>query len=172
MISPELIYSVRNSFVETRTAINKLDEKLHLISLINVTFEIYSVLTHIYILINYRQNEAIRKFSATLLFCFVINWIKVIGNCLFNGLVPDEAENLLSCLDNSFILNSTTCAFKEMITFMSINKNLKFGFSIAGIMLYRKSALTSVRKLFLIQSFLSFNNYLYFITDTQFRFDL
>ncbi len=144
-----MIYSIRNSFVETRTTINKLDEKLYLINLINVTFEIYSVMTHIYILINYRHYEVIRKFAATLLFCFVVNCIKAIGNCLINGLVPDEAEILLSCLDDILVSKSTTSAFKEMVIFMSINKNLKFGFSIAGIMLFRKTALISVRKLFL-----------------------
>ncbi len=144
-----MIHSIRYSFVETRATINKLDEKLYVINLINVTFEIYSVLTHIYILINYRHYEVIRKFAATLLFCFTINCIKTIGNCLINGLVPDEAEKLLSSLDNILVSKSTTSAFKEMVVFLLINKNLKFGFSIAGIMLFRKTALTSVRKLFL-----------------------
>jgi len=149
MLSSELIYSVRHSFVETRTEINELDGKLYLISLINVTYEIYTVLTHIYILINYRQYEAIRKFAATLLFCFVINWIKVIGNCLINGLVHDEADELLSCLDDISISKSTKSAFEEVVILMSISRNSKFGFSIAGLMLFRKTALISVRKLFL-----------------------
>ncbi len=116
-------------------------------------FEIFSVLTHIYILTNYGHYEVIRKFAATLLFCCVVNGIKLIGNCLINGLVPDEAEKLLSCLDDISISKSTTPAFKEMVIFMSINKNLKFGFSIAGIMLFRKKALTSVRKWFLVKFF-------------------
>jgi hypothetical protein len=148
MLSSELIYSVRHSFIETRTAINKLDEKLYLITLINVTFEIYTVLTHIYILINYRQYEAIGKFAATLLFCFVVNWIKVIGHCLINGLVHDEADELLTCLDDISTSKLTKSAFEELLIFMSISRNSKFGFSIAGLMLFRKTALTKVRKLF------------------------
>jgi hypothetical protein len=99
-------------------------------------------------LINYHQYEAIGKFAATLLFCFVVNWIKVIGNCLFNGLVHDEADELLSCLDDISISKLTKSAFEEVVIFMSISRNSKFGFSIAGLMLFRKTALTSVRKLF------------------------
>ncbi len=90
--------------------------------LLNIMFKLISVLTHIYIFTNYGHYEVIRKFAATLLFCDVVTGIKLICNCLINGLVLDEAEKLLSCLDD--ISKSTTSAFKEMVIFMSINKNL------------------------------------------------
>jgi hypothetical protein len=116
-------------------------------------FEMFSVLTQIYILIIYGNLEVIQKLAGTLLFTCLANAIKLIGDCLINGLVHDKADELLSCLDDSRISKLTKSVLKEVKIFMSINRNLKFGFSIAGLMLFRKTALTSVRKLFLINFF-------------------
>jgi hypothetical protein len=109
-------------------------------------FEMFSILIEIYILIIYGDYEVIRKFAATLLFSSVMNGIKLIGDCLINGLVHDEADKLLSCLDDISISGSKASVLKEVVVFMSISRNSKFGFSIAGLMPFRKTALTSVRK--------------------------
>jgi hypothetical protein len=150
----ELIYFVRHSFIETRSTINRLDESLSLINLLNVMFEMLTVLTQIYILIIYGNLDVIRKLAVTLLLSCLANAVKLIGDCLINGLVHDEADVLLSCLDDIPISKLSESDLKEVKIFMSMNRNLKFGFSIAGLMLFRKTALTSLRKLFLINFFI------------------
>jgi len=176
-LSSGLIYSVRHSFVEMRTTINGLDETFSFIHLLNVIFEMFSILTQIYILIIYGNYEFINKFSGTLLFSSVSNGLKLIGNCLIHGMVHEEADKLLSCLDDISISTSTRSTFKEVIIFMSMSRSLKFGFSIAGVMLFKKTALTSVRKLFHFSNFSYglLNSDLiiyYFLTDFQFRIDI
>jgi hypothetical protein len=176
-LSSELIYSVRHSFVEMRTTINRLDEKLSFIHLLNVTLEMFSMLTQIYILIIYGNYEFIKKFSGTLLFSSVSNGLKLIGNCLIHGMVHEEADKLLSCLDDISISKSTKSTFKEVTILLSMSRSLKFGFSIAGIMLFKKTALTSVRKLFDFSNFsyglLKSHLFIYFfLTDFQFRTDI
>jgi hypothetical protein len=57
---------------------------------------------------------------------------------------------------------------------LSMSRSLKFGFSIAGIMLFKKTALTSVRKWFDFSNFsyglLNSDLFIYiFVTDFQFR---
>jgi hypothetical protein len=109
-------------------------------------FDMFAVLTQIYILIIYGKYEVIKRFAGTLLLSSVMNGIKLIGDCLINGLVHDEVDKLLSCLDVISISESKEFILKEVVIFMSISRNSKFGFSIAGLMLFRKNALTSVRK--------------------------
>jgi hypothetical protein len=92
-------------------------------------------------------------------------------------MVHEEADKLLSCLDDISISTSTRSTFKEVIIFMSMSRSLKFGFSIAGVMLFKKTALTSVRKLFHFSNFSYglLNSDLiiyYFLTDFQFRIDI
>ncbi len=117
-------------------------------------FEMLTVLTQIYILIIYGNLEVIRKLAVTLLLTCLANSVKLIGDCLINGLVHDEADELLSSLDDIPISKLTESDLKEVKIFMSMSRNSKFGFSIAGLMLFRKTALTSVRKLFLINFFI------------------
>jgi hypothetical protein len=106
----------------------------------------FSLLTQIYILIIYGNPEVIRKLAVTLLLSCLANAVKLIGDCLINDLVHNEADELLSCLDDIPISKLTESNLKEVKIFMSLNRNLKFGFSIAGLMLFRKAALSSVRK--------------------------
>jgi len=144
--------SVRKSFIETRNIVKILDSTLSPIILMNILFEIFSVMTQIYILITSGKYEIIQKISATFVFSIIINSIKLICDCVINGLVYEEAEKLFSCLDHISISKSPKeeLTFKEVIFFKSISRDLKFGFTIAGFMPLRKTTLTSVRNLFLI----------------------
>ena len=119
--------------------------------LINISFKMFAVMTQIYIFIYSGNKEIIRDFVGTLLFICISNAFKLMANCLFNGLVHDESDKLLSSLDN---ISISKCPkdedlFNETLLFMSISRNLKFGFSIAGFMSLRKTTLTSVSYPFL-----------------------
>ncbi len=138
-----MIASVRHTFIETRLTINKLDNTLSIIMLMSIISGMYAVMIQIYILIIYCKHEAIQEMSGILLSSSISNTIKLIGNCLIHGLVREESDQLLSCLDN--ISAKDEPVFKEALLFMSIGKDLKFGFTISGFMPLRKTTLTSVR---------------------------
>ena len=106
----------------------------------------FVVMTQIYIFICSGNKEIIRDYAGTVLISCISNALKLMADCLFNGLVHDESDKLLSSLDN---ISISKCPidedlFNETLLFMFINRNLKFGFSISGFMSLRKTTLTSV----------------------------
>ena len=73
-------------------------------------------------------------------------FIKLNISCFVNGLVYDESEKLLSCMDSVDItrMNTNDPDFREIQLFMTISRSFKCGFTIGGIMPFRKTTLLSV----------------------------
>jgi hypothetical protein len=116
-------------------------------------------------------SKSLKKLPQPYCWC-VENSIKLIGDLLINGLVHDEADKLLFYLDDISISKSKESVLKEIEFFISFNRNLKYSLSIVWLMLFRKTTLTSVRNWFLVQYFLSSDNYFYCVTDFQFCINL
>ena len=81
---------------------------------------------------------------------FIIQSLIVLnGNCLINGWLYEESENLFTVMDriNMFYNQLNEQDFREVVVFMSMRNDKSFGFTIAGFMPLRKSTLLSVRGL-------------------------
>ena len=84
---------------------------------------------------------------------FIINslmsTIRLIIICLGNGKLYDEADQLLFALEdlNYSKLKSDENAFRELITFRTLNWHLPHGFTIGGLMPLKRTTLLSVFKM-------------------------
>lgn len=139
---------IRKSYVETRDEVLDLDQILSMTHLIDAFITIAGLLLQIYVFSVSKKYRALKTFSYTLVFGLVLNAIKLVLNCLINGKIHDASDKMMACLDNIKAEHLDDAGFKETLLFMSSAKELKFGFTIAGLMPLRKTTLLSVKCIF------------------------
>jgi hypothetical protein len=103
------------------------------------------IMIQIYLISMMSKHQEFQEHNQDLILFMVSSTIKIISNCFINGLLHDESEKLLSSLDDidmSKLVDDLT--YRETILFMSINRNLKYGFTIAEFMPLKRTTLLTV----------------------------
>jgi len=92
------------------------------------------------------KNEILSQFIwGTYIFGTVASTFKLIASCLINGIAYDESKRFQSTLDGLEFNNDSEMT-REGLIFMSMSRELTFGFTIAGFMPMKKSTLLSVSR--------------------------
>ena len=102
-----------------------------------------SILFQIYILIVGHKSPEVIATNTVLIIFLIQAIIKLNANCLINGLVYDESIVFLSAMD-SIDSYETDRDFREAVIFMSMNRDIKCGLTIAGFVPLNKSTLIGV----------------------------
>ena len=110
-------------------------------NLIAVTF----TMIMIYIICFANNEPQMSYVKGFLLYHMISFLIQLNANCLICGSVYDESDKLLAALDSIDInTDSDDKAFRETLLFLSMSRDLKFGFSIGGFMPLKRTTLLSV----------------------------
>jgi hypothetical protein len=93
------------------------------------------------------KNRNVNAFSLTLIFSTVLIASKLITSCLVHGLVYEESEKLFLTFDELDISidRMDENLFREALYFKSQMSESKIGFTIAGLVPFKKITLLSVR---------------------------
>jgi hypothetical protein len=110
--------------------------------LANVGFAIYGFLVQIFISLDY--NIQIFKLYSIIFITVFENLIKVIISCIIHGLLHDRSDKVMSALHNIELQTAHEDVYKEALYFSSIKQNISFGFTIAGLLPFRKTSLLPV----------------------------
>jgi hypothetical protein len=144
------IKNVKQSYFRARNTVIKLDQSLYLIHLIDSILNVSAMMLWIYMTAIGMNNEIVNSVSKALIFTTIICLIKTITSCLIHGMVYEENEKLFLCLEEFDV--SDDCMnekiFRELLYFKSQNSESKFGFTIAGVMPFRKFTFLSVSQEF------------------------
>lgn len=140
----ESLRSVRISFVETRNTLLKLDESLTTIHLLVFLNSVLIIMVHIYLII--LGNERTQGYSTSLIFTSLLAVTAITSFCLIHGMVYEEADRLSMAFDNLDISQTDLDgnAFRELIYLKSSLSQSKFGFTIGGVVPFKKITLFSV----------------------------
>ena len=101
------------------------------------------VMVEIYLLIAGQIYPEVRRMSVDLLVVMIQAIIYINGNCLIHGLVHEESDKLLSVMHTIDISKVSEQEFRETLIFMTIRREIPFGFTIGGFMPMRKTTLLS-----------------------------
>ena len=99
-----------------------------------------------YILIEIKPDPEFNFLKVVLWYSTLYYVVQLNANCLISGLVHDEADHLLSALDDFQFTGKETddMAYKESLLFMSMSRDLKIGPTIGGFMPLKRTTLLSV----------------------------
>jgi hypothetical protein len=136
------ISTTRKKFVQTRDQICDIDSSISFVHLANVGFAIYGFLVQIFISLDY--NIQIFKLYSIIFITVFENLIKVIISCIIHGLLHDRSDKVMSALHNIELQTAHEDVYKEALYFSSIKQNIPFGFTIAGLLPFRKTSLLPV----------------------------
>ncbi len=109
-----------------------------------------TLMVEVYIITVGSNYPSLSVFKNLFMFNSLALTFKLIFNCIINGKVYEEADRLLSVLDDITIgkENLDDVTFKEAMIFMSISRDLRNGFSIGGYLPLKKTTLLSVKNIF------------------------
>ncbi len=146
------IKNIRNSFISARNTVSKLDQSLRLIHFIDSILTVSSIMLHIYMTALGVKDSDINAISSTLIFSTVLIVSKLITSCLIHDVVYEESEKLFLTFDELDISVDIMDEnlFREALYFKSKMSESKIGFTIAGLVPFKKITLLSV-------SFMSFS---------------
>lgn len=139
----ECVRSLRISVVKAKNDFSVLDSSLGLIFLSDSVIKVSLIMSHIYVCI-FTQQTTGGLLALAFLFSSLMDLIKLAVNCVVHGMVGEEADRLFAALNE---LEVNYCGsedlFKEVMYLKSIS-DMKIGFSIGGVVPYRKITLLSV----------------------------
>ena len=141
----EFILNLRKSYIEARNLMRELDSSLHLLYFIDCVNSITYLMLDIYVITVGSQFQLFKELSAIVTLESVINAFRLIISCLIHGLVYDENESLYLSFDELDICYKDLDQNKEVLYFKSQTIDLKFGFTIAGTIPFKRTTLLSVR---------------------------
>ena len=102
-----------------------------------------SLMFEVYILFNYEKIPGSRV-RYYLLFNSIGLTMRLILICLINGMVFDEADKLFFTLDDINHSHLDEKAFKELMNFRTLSREIPNGFTIGGLLPLRRRTLLSV----------------------------
>ncbi len=140
------IKDLRKTFIKTEDIISKLDRSLNFIHSFDIFIAISGIMLIIYITIVGSQIEVIKSLSSKFIFWFISISFLLVMNFWIHGSVYDEIDNLFLLL-NKLDLSMNTMNeydFREALYFKTQANNARLGFTIAGLMPFRKTVLLSV----------------------------
>ncbi len=140
------IKNLRKSFNETKNKISKLDQSLNLMQLIDMFITISGIMLQIYLFTIGSETEVSKTLSSTFIFSTFLTTCRLIINCLIHGSVFEGTEKLFSLLDemNVSVDSMNENDFREALYFKTQANSPKLGFTIAGLVPFRKITLISV----------------------------
>ena len=141
-----LITNIRKSFINCRNTVIKLDKSLSLPQFGDCIVTITSIMTSIYIACIGRYDPFFGRYTSTLFISTLLLISKMTINCLIHGMVYEESQKLFSVFEelNVSMDSMDENVFREVLYFKSQMSELKFSFTIAGLVAYRKITLLSV----------------------------
>ncbi len=140
------IKNLRKSFNETKNKISKLDQSLNLMQSIDMFITISGIMLQIYLFTVGSEIKILKDMSSTFIFSTIMISSRLIINCLIHGSVFEETEKLFSLLDemNVSVDSMNENDFREALYFKTQANSPKLGFTIAGLVPFRKITLISV----------------------------
>ncbi len=140
------IKNLRKSFNETKNKISKLDQSLNLMQLIDMFITISGIMLQIYLFAIGSEIKILKSLSSTFIFSTIMISNRLIINFLIHGLVFEGTEKLFSLLDemNVSVDSMNENDFREALYFKTQANSLKLGFTIAGLVPFRKITLIPV----------------------------
>ena len=138
----------KRKFIEMRNQINCLDRKLSLIISLRTIKTIFTLMVNIYQLSHYdlmRGSDIIIKLS---LFTSVEAIAELVISCLISASIDDKCRQISDTLDEIDSNYLSESEFNELILFIAVCRNSRFGFTIGGFASLGKSTLIAVSNLF------------------------
>ncbi len=140
------IKNLRKSFNETKNKISKLDQSMNLIQSIDIFITISGIMLQIYLFAVGSETKTLNSLSSTFILSTIMMSSRLIINCLIHGSVFEGTEKLFSLLDemNVSVDSMNENDFREALYFKTQANSPKLGFTIAGLVPFRKITLISV----------------------------
>ncbi len=129
-------------FVEFRNKIVALDKSLSVVIMIDILASMCSIMLQIHAMAE--NNPILRQYATIFAFGTTTEILKLIISCLINGLVHEENDKIYAVLDNIRPKDIDEDEYKELLTFKSMSRETKFGFTIGGFATLKKTTLLSV----------------------------
>jgi hypothetical protein len=140
------IKDLRKTFIKTEDIVSKLDRSLNFMHSFDIFIAISGIMLRIYFTIIGSQIEVIKSLSLSFIFTSISIIFLLVMNFWIHGSVYDEIDNLFSLL-NKLDLSMNTMSeydFREALYFKTQANNTRLGFTIAGLIPFRKTILLSV----------------------------
>jgi hypothetical protein len=165
----QMITEIRESYIDARSSVRKLDKSLHLIQFLDSVTSIMGLMINIFMITNQQNMPYYETYLANAWLGTTTNVIKLMMSCLIHGMVYRANERLFLCLDELDMKAMNGNEYKEALYFKTYSDS-KFGFTIAGTIPYNETTLLSVS---LTNSLYFSNNFIaFFIIDLLFRIEL
>jgi hypothetical protein len=150
-LSSQLIRNTRKSFIKARNTIKDLDKSLYWINFFDFITTIVALMVYIYATIVGAEEPIIKALLRYYILYSIIYVIKLVINCLIHGMVYEKSKNFYLCFDglDLNVRNLDENGFREAIYLKTRSNDSKFGFTILGIPM-RKKTLISVGFIILI----------------------
>jgi hypothetical protein len=152
------IKNLRKSFISARDSISKLDHSLYLIHLIDSILSISTIMLHIYLFAIGLSDPIIKSLSSALIFVTFLCVTKFLIDSIIHGMVYEEVDKIYLFFDKMDIsvYSMDENTYREVLYFKAQTSDSKFGFTIAGLVPFKKITLLSVSFLF----YINFNSFL------------
>jgi hypothetical protein len=140
------IKDLRKSFVRARNSIIKLDHSLYLIHLIDSILTISTIMLHIYMLAIGISDPYLKFLSSVLVFITILCVTKWLLSSIIHGMVYEEVDKIYLYFDelDISIESMDENIYREVLYFKTQASDSKFGFTIAGLVPFKKITLLSV----------------------------
>ncbi len=140
------IKNLRKSFLRARNSILKLDHSLYLIHFIHSILSIFTIMLHIYMFAIGRTDPILKSLSSALMFLTILCVIKWLLSSIIHGMVYEEVDKIYLCFDELDISveSMNENIYREVLYFKAQTSDSKFGFTIAGLVPFKKVTLLSV----------------------------
>ncbi len=150
------IKNLRKSFISARDSISKLDHSLYLIHFIDSILSISTIMLHIYMFAIVMSDPYLKFISSILVFITILCVAKWLLSSIIHGMVYEEVDKIYLFFDKMDI--SVDCmdenTYREVLYFKAQTSDSKFGFTIAGLVPFKKITLLSVS----FEFYINFNN--------------
>ncbi len=145
------IKNLRKCFLRARNSIIKLDHSLYLIHLIDSILSISTIMLHICMLAIGMTDPILKSLSSALIFITILCVTKFLFSSIIHGMVYEEVDKIYLYFDELDISveSMNENIYREVLYFKAQTSDSKFGFTIAGLVPFKKFTLLSVS--FLIQ---------------------
>jgi hypothetical protein len=140
------IKNLRKSLISARDSILKLDHSLYLIHLIDSIQSISTIMLHIYALAIGMTDPILKSLSSALIVITILCVIRWLLSSIIHVMVYEEVDKIYLFFDKMDIsvdrMDENT--YREVLYFKAQTSDSKFGFTIAGLVPFKKITLLSV----------------------------
>jgi hypothetical protein len=149
------IKNLRKSFISARDSIIGLDHSLYLIHLIDSILTISTIMLRIYLFAIGMSDPFIKSLSTFLIFITLLCVTKFLFGSIIHGMVYEEVDKIYLFFDKLDISVMDKNTYREVLHFKAQTSDSKFGFTIAGLVPFKKITLLSVS----FEFYINFNSF-------------